>query len=250
MRGPIVSLSSSPIQKSSTNVPNQSKIFEGLSNPQINFTDQEWEDLIEPPKAARGTPDQTMVYCFGRAPYLMSRLKAARNTPNTPPSTIRNLTVEGHALRNTARSTLEILHTRLLNIDQETVKHPHILHAHYTRMYTLGLAIVIILNCILDEFSDNFWELRDESAAFAQDIADMADEIEPYRPLGSAWIIMCLSIAWMGARDRRSRSRIEELYLDFLCDISRLCGNANLIATGSPFDLLKKNDMFQRFIGA
>ena len=95
------------------------------------------------------------------------------------------------------------------------------LHAHYQRLYGLGLAIGIILNHVLSAFYVDDRELMLESTNLAEEIVVLAQEAVRYRPLGATYIVLCLMAAWIGALDKSLKRVVENRLLDYQCDFAQ-----------------------------
>ncbi|KAI5211557.1 hypothetical protein E4T38_01141 [Aureobasidium subglaciale] len=82
-------------------------------------------------------------------------------------------------------------------------------HAHFQRIHCLNLSAVILLNRIrfaLDQKSDS--DLCKSADEIAREILLQARDASRYAPLGSLYLIACLSMAWLGAQEEELRSDI------------------------------------------
>jgi hypothetical protein len=96
------------------------------------------------------------------------------------------------------------------------------LHAHYQRSYALGLAIGIILNCVLSAFDAEDSKLMLESTYFSQEILALAEHAARYRPVGASYMVLCLLAAWAGTTDKPLRSLVERTLDDYHQDFAQL----------------------------
>lgn len=158
--------------------------------------------------------------CLAQTPYLMARIDKAERQSEDNSFLLDRLKLEAVTLQTEITSAIETLRVRLVNIHEVSVERPWILHAHYTRMYTFGLAIGIIINCIVGHMVDDKAETREKSSHYAQQIVEMAEAVRPYRPLGTLWMGLCLAMAWVGAPDETRRSEVEDLFVDYQRDLS------------------------------
>lgn len=93
------------------------------------------------------------------------------------------------------------------------------LHAMYQRSYALGLFVAIILNCVLTALGavdDD--ELNREAADFSDEIVRIAHQAQRYRPLGAAYVIICLMAAFAASTDQLTRREIVGLIKDYQGD--------------------------------
>ena len=130
---------------------------------------------------------------------------------------------EARGLYEDFQPTLTCLRTRFHDIDLITaslpVKTKALLHAHYTRMYCLGLGVGIIINCILNALEDDGnRQLRQETSQMSDEILQLSDVVNQYRPLGALYMRHCLLAAYVGGTEGDTRTRAIESLVDYQGD--------------------------------
>ncbi len=180
------------------------------------LTQQEWNELVMPGyEGANG--DGNMTQCLARVPTLLQLCKELLPRTHFSESTFTRLKSEVLSLRQNSQTIVMELCDRLCTINMDSTPialHDHI-HAHYLRIYGMGLATGIILNCILSMLEDDCVRLREESSRHSNEIIQLAESAVKYQPLGSAAMILCLSVAWLGAPDQASKERTKSLLFEY-----------------------------------
>ena len=93
-------------------------------------------------------------------------------------------------------------------------------HAHWQRMLGLGLAIVLVFNCLLRALDPTDVEADNDARAYCDKVVQLSDEAAVYRPLGSGYFSMCLIAAWAASDDLETRMLLRKKLLDFRSDFS------------------------------
>jgi hypothetical protein len=88
------------------------------------------------------------------------------------------------------------------------------------RMYYMAVFTTCYLNCIIRAMLpvQERLQLRTEAVGFAKEIISLAYEAMPLRPLGSAFVPMCLVVAWFTPIDDATRQEISRLWDDYRKD--------------------------------
>lgn len=94
-------------------------------------------------------------------------------------------------------------------------------YAQRNRFYALGLSIAIMLNCVLRAIDINDSNLSEESAKFSRKILDLSEAASVHRPLGAAYIVLCLIAAWVGTTDYSVRSLVEKELSKYQSDFTK-----------------------------
>jgi hypothetical protein len=163
-----------------------------------------------------------MLCCLARVPDIMQR---GRDTLGAKGQSDQ-LREETRSLYETFKVTLSQLQARWIAIETPGAidEYPPVvllqLHAHYQRSYGLGLAIGIILNCVLSAFGSEDSQVMVESTYFAREITALAEQATRYRPLGASYIVLCLMAAWIGNTDKSLRLLIEKLLGEYQQDFA------------------------------
>jgi hypothetical protein len=88
------------------------------------------------------------------------------------------------------------------------------------RMYYMAVFTTCYLNCIIRAMLpvEERLQLRTEAVGFAKEIISLAYQAMPLRPLGSAFVPMCLMVAWFTPIDDTTREEISRLWDDYRTD--------------------------------
>ena len=164
-----------------------------------------------------------MIKCLARIPSLMQSGRTALKIPWLKSTTVLEVKNEVYLLHEDFQPILNILRARLNDLDLATVslsvEVSEMIHAHYTRSYGLGLAIAVVINCILGALEDDNYHLRQESSQMSDEILKLADTVTRYRPLGALYMRLCLSAAYIGASEEHMRTRVMVSLVDYQRDI-------------------------------
>ncbi|ETI27024.1 hypothetical protein G647_10123 [Cladophialophora carrionii CBS 160.54] len=237
-------------------------LFDSLFNGRVHFTDDEWIAMFDN-KLHGLTPEGQSIRMLTRVPNLMRRARAVLTLTLTPPvtlvggtpqqqqqqyqdihSTLLALQAEANTLRNDFEAPLSTLRKRwydnmhprpTADVDgtlpnRRTALLQTILHCHFLRTYSLGLAVAIIINEVRlavcagvatgPPSSAVITAIIHESHGFALEILDMAAQAVQYRPLGVNALGVCLLAAEIGAGDAHmeTKLRARALRVDFARD--------------------------------
>jgi hypothetical protein len=92
------------------------------------------------------------------------------------------------------------------------------LHANHQRIYSLGLVIVTVFNCMLKALDPGNLRYKSESMDLVNKILVLCDESHDYRPLGASCNILALMAAWVANTDPITRCIIEAAIADYQSD--------------------------------
>ena len=206
------------------------KLFEGLFNPKIQFTDEEWHFLItrHVPKV---TPNDVtrMIASWASFPKLTSAVRRAWTSPSTTATEeFKDLLRSSTELYSTTMLTLERLRTVYARSQQEvgdakdedTASIARQVLYFNQRMYYMAVFTTCYLNCIIRAMlpAEERLQLRIEAVEFAKEIISLAYHAMPIRPLGSAFVPMCLIVAWFTPIDSAMREELSRLWDDYRTD--------------------------------
>lgn len=206
------------------------KLFEGLFNPNIQFTDDEWHFLItrHVPKI---TPNDVtrMIASWASLPKLTSAVRRAWISPSTTAT---------EEFKDLLRSSTELYSTTMLTLarlrvvyaqsqqevsdakDKDAASIARQVFYFNQRMYYMAVFTTCYLNCIIRAMlpAGDRLQLRVEAVEFAREIISLAYQAMPLRPLGSAFVPMCLIVAWFTPIDDMMREEISRLWDDYRTD--------------------------------
>ena len=191
-------------------------MIEALVNEKINFTPQQWKDLVENRLDATDT-DGKWIRCLAHVPDLMRRCKTELNGVHFPKPRILDLTLETASLLEDCKAIIFSFRERLaaFNAAPRPARLASLFHANCLRLLALGLATGIILNCILRALGDQSESTRDLSSRWAKEISELAKVAVKYQPLGSMSMLICLPMAYVGASDPILQGEIMELIANY-----------------------------------
>lgn len=164
--------------------------------------------------------------CLCYLPDLMRRGRDALKRPESSRSALLGVISELRSLHQAYQPILKTLREQQRSIDTSVVAgNPstaglrRMLHCHHSRMLAFGLAVGIVLDCVLGNLKIDDYGLRQDSAQMSHEIFELAGIVAAYRPLGALSMTLCLSAAWCGVADTETKARIEALIVDYLRDI-------------------------------
>jgi len=104
--------------------------------------------------------------------------------------------------------------------DQDTASTARQVLFFNQRMYYVAVFTTCYLNCIIRAMLpvEQRSQLRTEAVGFAKEIISLAYQAMPLRPLGSAFVPMCLIVAWFTPIDDATREEISRLWDDYRTD--------------------------------
>lgn len=88
------------------------------------------------------------------------------------------------------------------------------------RMYYMAVFTTCYLNCIIRAMLpvEERVQFRTEAVEFAKEIISLAYQAMPLRPLGSAFVPICLIVAWFTPLDDAMRKEISSLWDEYRSD--------------------------------
>ncbi|KAF2835758.1 hypothetical protein M501DRAFT_941160 [Patellaria atrata CBS 101060] len=192
-------------------------LFEALVNPSISFSPEEWKTIVGNELVSTNHPGGRMIQCLSYIPSIMQRVRVAIEERNS----LNDLVAETRIQYRIAKTTLVALQGLLyadpdqINAWTPATASSKLIHAHYQRLYSTGLTITIVLNCILKAISGSDGDLVVESTHFCKDVLLLAEAAAIYRPLGSSYMIVCLVAAWCNTSDEGSKANVEDMLCEY-----------------------------------
>lgn len=104
--------------------------------------------------------------------------------------------------------------------DEASTHKARFVHAFNHRIYGMGVFTTLYLNCIIRVMLPEYQRtlLRSEANSYAKQIVVLAHHGLPLRPLGSAFMVMCLMVAYLAPIDDSMRCEIEVLWDRYCSD--------------------------------
>lgn len=95
-------------------------------------------------------------------------------------------------------------------------------HCRYQAGYTLVVTLALILNTLLRAFDSNNTVLVTEAFSFCDHIIRQAEIACRYRPLGAAYISLCLVVGCSTAEDPQQLAHLQALLADYSTDFKEI----------------------------
>lgn len=173
-----------------------------------------------------GSIDGNLTYCLGQMPHLMQRSREALALSTGSEAALREILHEMISLRDTLSHVVDKLRERwqstvITTGSAESMSRTakRIMLCCHARALAFGLAVGILVNCVVGILQQDDTEIRHETFQMSEEILELADFLSAYRPLGSMAITVFLSAAWVGAPDPKLKARIEMRAMEFSEDI-------------------------------
>lgn len=88
-------------------------------------------------------------------------------------------------------------------------------YSNYQRTYGIGLVITLFFNCMLSAMGAHDPMTVFDGTYLAEEVLTLAACSQIYRPIGSGYLLICLSAAWAAAPDPDLRGRVFEVLMDY-----------------------------------
>ncbi|CRG87879.1 hypothetical protein PISL3812_04900 [Talaromyces islandicus] len=188
-------------------------LFEALWNDRIDLTPNEWESLVGSHYDSH-IPEGRLLFMFSRVPCFMQRARSALNQCD--------ISALSEEIRPIYEASQDIVDTMQSNYDEVNAIPAHsrsrFLHANHQRIYSLGLVIVTVFNCMLKALDPRNLRYKSESVDLVNKILILCDESHDYRPLGASCNILALMTAWVANTDPITKCVIEAALADYQSD--------------------------------
>ena len=168
-----------------------------------------------------------MMRCLAQVPHLMHRGREAKTKRKSGQEELFGLRHEMITRCETFKPILASLRDRyeaneeqLRASNAQLTPGQYVLRAHYERMYCLGLAVSIILNCVLAGLGQVDMAIAKESQSLADIILAFNESAQKYRPIAASYMSLCLTVAWVGASEQRTRDAAQLLLADYAQDFT------------------------------
>lgn len=188
-------------------------LFESLYNSRINFTHEEWIRLVKNP-LDKELPHGHMLHCLAHVPDLMRHGRRALETNSSTLGLISETRRQYSVVKETVSELREAYTMTKLPSSSQATR----IHAHHQRMFGLGLAIVLIFHSLLQGLGDDSLDLFFDAERYCGDVLDLAVHAKPFRPMGSSYVLLCLTTAWVATYDEAIRAMIVDAYMDYQND--------------------------------
>ena len=189
------------------------QLFESLHNSRITFTDQEWKTLIKNPLDGE-LPRGNVMSCFAHVPDLIRRGRIALQSNSNTDALIEETRIQYDQVKAMVDDMKEGYDSTKAPSTPFSVR----IHAHAQRMLGLGLSIILVFHSVLNGLGDSDLSRQLESELHIDLVLDLAVHAIPFRPLGSSYVLLCLTAAWAATEDEVVRAMIIETYQVYQTD--------------------------------
>jgi hypothetical protein len=198
-------------------------LFEGLFNPNISLTPQEWNELVVSELDA-GTPEGEMIRNLSLVPDILNRVK----TNSDGLAGLLILQAELKSLYTKTRLICDRLQAQVSEIENSTTKSipspfgltPRMMHAHTQRFYGIAITITLYMNHALVLMKTLDSSLSEDATRLAFEMMTIAENANTYRPFGAAYVLLGLVAAWMAVDDLSVRLLLETWLEDYCQDFN------------------------------
>lgn len=190
-----------------------------MFNPNIRFSADEWQHLV--------TNRLEPIGSIGKLLQCLARIPGLRDCLQDPLLYEENLT-KAREVNTTVLAVLDELRKPYKEAEEQcrTSDQPKIwnlnrmVYANAQRMYGIALFAACYTNSLLRSLSpaETCLELRQNAKALALDIIELAGDAMPLRPMGTAFVLICLLGAWVSTTEEVLQSQIEGLYMQYASD--------------------------------
>jgi hypothetical protein len=97
-----------------------------------------------------------------------------------------------------------------------------VVHSHAQAAYTLVSTLAVLTNSLLRIFDPYNVMLVSECILLCDEIATQAELATRYRPLGSAYMPLCLTVAWAALKDEPRLARLEAIVSEYQSDFAQV----------------------------
>ncbi|KAL6230369.1 hypothetical protein BDW75DRAFT_223002 [Aspergillus navahoensis] len=198
-------------------------LFEGVFNPRIDLTPEEWTELVQNELDARA-PEGEMLLNLSRVRDILSRVKTNENGL----AGLLILQAETRSLYTKTRKISHLFRVELHDIEnpgQNSPPNPHglsptWLHAHTQRLYGLAITIALYMNYILKAMRTIDPDLLADANYFALEMVTIAENAIQYRPFGAGYVIVGLIAALMTVENPELRTLLQAWFDDYRRDFN------------------------------
>lgn len=191
-------------------------VFEGLWNDQIQFSESQWKELVENHWDEDQRSEGVMMRAMAKMPLYILRGRKVLKGESVDPTLAQEISIIYHHLIESQRALsqrLDNLEKRIQCAGPEIRMLTEIRDAA-TRIYSFQLSVVIIAGCVLGVLSEFTPELQAMLNWCATEIYSYVPFCQKWRPLGSSYMLLSLSMAWTGTDDKELKQKLQDAYID------------------------------------
>lgn len=195
-------------------------VFEGLWNDQVQFSEAQWKELVENHWDHDQRAEGVMMRCMAKMPIFVLRGRKVLRGEAVDPTLAQEVSTLYRQLLD-GRAELE---RRLDKVEEQiSCAGPDMgvlvqIRDAVMRIHSFHLAVVIIAGCLLGTLTSFDPELQETINQCASIIYAYVPWAQKWRPLGSSYMLLSLSMAWCGSNDHELKAKLLEAYVDFISD--------------------------------
>ncbi|KAL2864825.1 Zn(II)2Cys6 transcription factor domain-containing protein [Aspergillus lucknowensis] len=198
-------------------------LFEGLFNPHIQFTPEEWRELVENGFDSE-TPEGRMLAYLSRVPGIIERTR--KNSGGV--LGLLDLQVEMQGIYSKTREICDKFAAEYNAVENDGGKgasnpfgiSPKMLHAHCQRMYGIAITVVLYMNYVLVAMRTIDETLAADANFFAFEMLNIAESAVIYRPFAAAYVQLGLVAALMTVHNEALQTLLRASIIDYQQDFS------------------------------
>jgi hypothetical protein len=193
------------------------------------YSATEWAILVSGYSTADGIAEKGFFDGLAAASRLFQNTRAALARQPVSHQETKQLLSRASALHQTLAERLSGLSEHLdrtrdfseRDMDVDTRKEKFI-HGSLVRDYGLALSTQIVVNCIMAGLQGTWNDsAKSENAWLCQEICGLGEKDATYhQPLGSAWVLIALPVAYIGAYSAEDKTRVMDLLASYSNDLS------------------------------
>ncbi|KAJ5179474.1 hypothetical protein N7492_002684 [Penicillium capsulatum] len=191
-------------------------ILESISNPRVRMEPSFWEKLVSVIRGrSAGSSDTrprptTDIFTLAKFPDFI----------RDPDSCVSEMAATYLQIRDDSRKMRQYLDNWSPTQTEDWCSVALMQRSRYQAGYCLVITLGLILNTLLRAFDPQNEMLAQESAFYCDEIIDEAELASCYRPLGAAYMALCLVIALASVENPAQHARIETILADYQTDFS------------------------------
>lgn len=191
-------------------------LFEGLWNDQIEFTDTQWKELVENHWDDDKRPEGIIMRAMAKMPIYILRGRKVLRKECIDSTLAQEVSIVYHQLidaQNGMHKRLQLLDKKMQCAGPEMPLLVEIRDAA-TRIYSFQFAVIMIAGCVLGIVSEFTPELQKTLNWCAAQTLSYVPFCQKWRPLGSSYMLLSLSMAWTATDDMELRQKLQDAYMD------------------------------------
>ena len=196
-------------------------VYQALFLDESYFSASEWSNIVSGFGAMKDNPDDDFFKGFAATVRLFQM--ARKTLSQSPTSTeergelVFRATLLYHNLVMQMAAKLELLEkTRKILITDPSDTDNRSTHFLRVREYGMLLPARLLVGNILGILCKDWYDLfKGENAMLCEEACDLVEETRCYRPIGSLWGSMMLSLAYTGSSSTVQKAKIAELVAEF-----------------------------------